>query len=74
MDRILGMRTVLWSPDGSDSAFDIQVGTERSAEVVPRSPGEVLMVMENKYSEELPSQSRLRTMGPQQIFSLGAGT
>ena len=25
-DRILGMRAVPWSPDGSDNAFDIQVG------------------------------------------------
>ena len=25
-DRILGMRAVRWSPDGSDNAFDIQVG------------------------------------------------
>ena len=38
-DRILGMRAVLWSPDGSDNAFDVQVGMERPAEVVPRSPG-----------------------------------
>ena len=45
-DRILGMRAVPWSPDGSDTAFDIQVVMERSAEMVPRSPGEVLM--ENK--------------------------
>ena len=45
-DRILGMRAVPWSPDGSDNAFDIQVGMERPAEVVPRSFGEVLM--ENK--------------------------
>ena len=33
-------------PDGSDNAFDIQVGMERPAEMVPRDPGEVLM--ENK--------------------------
>ena len=37
-DRILGMRAVPWSPDGSDSAFDIQVGMKRPAEVVPRFP------------------------------------
>ena len=43
-DRILGMRAVLWSP--GDNAFDIQVGMERPAEMVPRSPGE--MLMENK--------------------------
>ena len=41
-DRILTMRAVQWSPDGSDKAFDIQVGMERLAEVVPRSPREVL--------------------------------
>ena len=45
-DRMLGMRAVPWSPDGSDNAFDIQVGMERLAEMVPRSSGEVLM--ENK--------------------------
>ena len=28
-DRILGIRAVPWSPDGSDNAFDIQVGMER---------------------------------------------
>ena len=44
--RILEMRAVPWSPDGSDNAFDIQVGMERPAKVVPRSPREVLM--ENK--------------------------
>ena len=32
-----------WSPDGSDTAFDIQVGMERPAEMVPRSFEEVLM-------------------------------
>ena len=36
-DRILGMRAVPWSPDGSDNAFDIQVGMERPADMVPRS-------------------------------------
>ena len=41
-----GCRAVLWSPAGSDTAFDNQVGMERPAEMVPRSPGEVLM--ENK--------------------------
>ena len=43
------MRAVPWSPDGSDNAFDIQVGMERPAEMVPRSPGEVLM--ENKVAK-----------------------
>ena len=42
-DRILGMRAVPWSPVGSDNAFDIQVGMERPAEMVPRSLGKVLM-------------------------------
>ena len=45
-DRILGIRAVPWSPDGSDNAFDIQVEMERPAEMVPRDPSEVLM--ENK--------------------------
>ena len=40
-DRALGIRAV--PPDGSDNTFDIQVGVERPAEVVPRFPGEVLM-------------------------------
>ena len=42
-DRILRMRATLWSPDGSDNAFDIQVGMEKPAEMVPRDPGGVLM-------------------------------
>ena len=45
-DKILGMRAVARSPDGSDNAFHIQVGMERPAEMMPRSPEEVLM--ENK--------------------------
>ena len=45
-DRILGIRAVPWSPDGSDNAFAIQVGMERPAEMVPHSPGEVFT--ENK--------------------------
>ena len=45
-DKILGMRAVPWSPDGSDNAFDIQVGLERPAEMMPRVLGDVLM--ENK--------------------------
>ena len=40
---------VPWSPDGSGDAFNIQVGLERPAEMVPRSPGEVLM--ENKVAK-----------------------
>ena len=42
-DRLLGMRAVPWSPDGSDKAFDCQVGMERPAEMEPRPLGEVLM-------------------------------
>ena len=42
-DRILGMREVSWHLDGSDNGFDMQVGMERPAEVVPRHPGEVLI-------------------------------
>ena len=42
-DSILQMRATPWSPDGSDNAFDIRVGMERPAEMVPRDPGEVLM-------------------------------
>ena len=45
-DRTLGMRAVPRSPDGSDNAFDVQVGMERPAKVLPRLPGELLM--ENK--------------------------
>ena len=45
-DGILGIRALPWSPGGSDNAFDIQVGMERPAEMVPRLPGDVLM--ENK--------------------------
>ena len=41
--RILAMRAVLWSPDGSDNAFDIQVGMERPAEMVHCALGEILM-------------------------------
>ena len=40
------MRATIWSPDGSDNAFDIQVGMKRPAEMVPRDPGD--MLMENK--------------------------
>ena len=36
-DRILGIRAVPWFPDGSDNAFDIQVGMERPAEMVPET-------------------------------------
>ena len=35
-DRILGMRVVPWPQDGSDNAFDIQVGMETPAEMAPR--------------------------------------
>ena len=43
-DRVLGIRAVPWSPDGSDNAFDIQVGMERPAKMVRLLSGEVLMV------------------------------
>ena len=43
-DRILGMRAVPGWPDGGDNAFDIQVGMERPAEVVPRHQGEVFLM------------------------------
>ena len=62
-DRILRMRAVPWCPDGSDTALDIQVGMERPAEMVPRSPGKVLM--EKRSDEDVPSQSRLRAVGSQ---------
>ena len=42
-DRMLGIRAVLWSLDGSGNTFGIQVGKERPAEMVPRSPGDLLM-------------------------------
>ena len=42
-DQRLGMRAVPWSPDGSDNAFDIQVGSGEHAGMVPRLLGEVLM-------------------------------
>ena len=35
-DKILGIRAVPWSLDGSDNAFDIQVGMERPGEMMPR--------------------------------------
>ena len=62
-DRILGMRAVPWSPDNSDHAFDIQVGMERPAEVVPRSPGR--SVDGEQSSEDVLSQSRLRSVESQ---------
>ena len=45
-DKILKIRAVPLSPDGSDNAFDTQVGMERPAEMMARAPGDVLM--ENK--------------------------
>ena len=47
--RILEMRATPWSPESSDNAFDIQIGKERPAEMVPRVLGEVLM--ENKVAK-----------------------
>ena len=61
-DRVLGMRAVPWSPEGSDNTFDIRAGVEKPAEMVPRSPGEVLM--ENEVARayrELSSQGRQPT-------------
>ena len=43
-NRVLGIRAVPWSPDGSDNAFDIQVGMESSVEMGRLLSGEVLMV------------------------------
>ena len=43
VDRTLGMRAVPWSRDGSGTAFDRQVGMARPAEMVLRSPREVLI-------------------------------
>ena len=42
-DRILGIRAVPWSLDGSDNAFDIQVGMERPAEMVPETCGRLFL-------------------------------
>ena len=60
-DKILGMRAVPWPPDGSDNAFDIQVGMARPAEMAPPSKS----ADGEQSSEDLSSQSRLRTMGSQ---------
>ena len=60
-DRQFALRFVPWSPDGSDSAFDIHVATLRGdgASLLGRSA-------DGKQSgKDLPSQSRLRTMGHQ---------
>ena len=54
---------VPWSPDGSDNTFDVQVGMERAAEMVPRSPGEVFYGQQSR--EDVPSQIRLRSVGSQ---------
>ena len=43
VDRTLGMRAVPWSRDDSGTAFDRQVGMARPAEMVLRSPREVLI-------------------------------
>ena len=66
-DSILRVRATPCSPDGSDNAFDIQVGMERPAEMVPRDPGEVLM--ENKVARTPPSQGRLRAVVSQRSSS-----
>ena len=59
--RLLEMRATPCSPDGSDNAFDIQVGMERPAEMVPGDPAEVLM--DNKVARTYLSQGRLRAVG-----------
>ena len=56
----------------SDNAFNIQVGMERPSEMVPRSPGEVLMeyTVARTVSEECPGYQYLRTgQGRQQAHS-----
>ena len=62
-DKILGMRAVPWSPDGSDNAFDIQVGMERACGDGAPLPWRSLDGKQS--SEDIPSQSRLRTVGSQ---------
>ena len=59
-DHIFGMRAVPWSPDGSDNAFDIPVGMERPAEMVP-----LRSLDGERSSEDVPSQTRLRSLGSQ---------
>ena len=66
-DRILGIRAVPWSPDGSDNAFDIQVGMERPAEMVPPRPRRGADGKQG--GEDLPSQGRLRAVGSQRGLS-----
>ena len=58
-------------PDGSDNAFDIQVGTERPAEMVPRDPGEVLM--ENKVAKTYLRRGDFQQWGSQRGVVPGAG-
>ena len=70
-DRILGIRAIPWSPDGSDNAFDNQVEMERPAEMVPRALGEVLM--ENKV-EDLRSQEQTSNNGVSVKVVLDADT
>ena len=71
--RILEMRATPWSPDGSDNAFDIHVGMERPAEVVPRFLGEVLM--ENKVAGTYLRRADFeQNNGALAKVALGAGT
>ena len=59
--RILEMRATPWSPDGSDTAFDTQVGMGRPAEMVPRDPGRSV---DGKQScEDVPPHGRPRAVG-----------
>ena len=60
-DSILQMRATPWSPDGSDNAFDIQVGMERPAGMVPRDLGEVLK--ENKVARTYLRRADLEQWG-----------
>ena len=59
-DRILGIRAVPW-------AFDIQVGMERSAEMVLRDPGEVLI-------ENRVARTYLRIADSEQWVALDSDT
>ena len=64
---ILGIRAVPWSPDGSDNAFDIQVGMERPAEMVTPTPRRGADGKQGR--EDLPSHCRLRAVGSQRGLS-----
>ena len=67
-DRMLGMRAVPWSPDGSDTAFDIQVGMDRPPVMVPRAPGEVLM--ENNAATHLAERTSNRVVSAKVVLQV----